>query len=534
MTDRSILGDIGTRSTPQGERTPGRTDEVQNSAGGFVHALDDWGRLDRFLILGVDQGTFYVGKRELALDNAEMVDRCLDTDYTRTIDTAVNVSVAGRAPSNDPALFVIACGASHADEKVRRYALSKLREVARIGTHLFHFVRFAQSRRGWGRTLARAVADWYEAREPDSLAYDVVKYRQRDGWSHRDVLRKAHPKVSDVSHNAVLRFAANQPIDEVDNEAMPALLHGFAKMQEASDAPEAAALVREYKLPWETVPSDFLKGSDVWRALLEAKALPLGATLRNLGVLTNRGVIKTGKDATTTDIVERLISDDEIRKARIHPIGILNALVTYRNGTSRGGVTWAPVPSVVNALDEAFYKAFGNVDPTGKRIMLALDVSGSMGGYACNGSAFNAREGSCAMAMVTAAVEKDPIIVGFSHGLIKLDVSPRRRLDDNINAISGLPFDRTDCAQPMLYAIRETLEVDAFLCYTDNETWSGSIKPVQALRQYRDKTGIDAKLIVVGMTSTGFTIADPTDSGMLDVVGFDTAVPQVMSSFVVS
>ena len=47
----------------------------------------------------------------------------------------------------------------------------------------------------------------------------------------------------------------------------------------------------------------------------------------------------------------------------------------------------------------------------------------------------------------------------------------------------------------------------------------------------REKTGIPAKLVVVGMIASGFTIADPTDTGMLDVVGFDTTVPAVMADF---
>jgi 60 kDa SS-A/Ro ribonucleoprotein len=33
------------------------------------------------------------------------------------------------------------------------------------------------------------------------------------------------------------------------------------------------------------------------------------------------------------------------------------------------------------------------------------------------------------------------------------------------------------------------------------------------------------------MLSNGFSIADPDDLGMLDVVGFDVAVPQVISEF---
>jgi 60 kDa SS-A/Ro ribonucleoprotein len=33
------------------------------------------------------------------------------------------------------------------------------------------------------------------------------------------------------------------------------------------------------------------------------------------------------------------------------------------------------------------------------------------------------------------------------------------------------------------------------------------------------------------MVSNGFSIADPADPGMLDVVGFDTATPQLISDF---
>jgi 60 kDa SS-A/Ro ribonucleoprotein len=43
--------------------------------------------------------------------------------------------------------------------------------------------------------------------------------------------------------------------------------------------------------------------------------------------------------------------------------------------------------------------------------------------------------------------------------------------------------------------------------------------------------GIAAKLVVVAMASNGFSVADPDDAGMLDVVGFDAATPQVISDF---
>jgi 60 kDa SS-A/Ro ribonucleoprotein len=67
--------------------------------------------------------------------------------------------------------------------------------------------------------------------------------------------------------------------------------------------------------------------------------------------------------------------------------------------------------------------------------------------------------------------------------------------------------------------------------YTDSETWAGGVHPAQALRDYRRASGIDARLVVVGMVANEFSIADPSDPGMLDVVGFDTAAPQLISDF---
>ena len=107
----------------------------------------------------------------------------------------------------------------------------------------------------------------------------------------------------------------------------------------------------------------------------------------------------------------------------------------------------------------------------------------------------------------------------------------RQRLDDAVRVTENLPFGGTDCALPMLYALAREREIDTFVIYTDNETWAGDIHPAQALRDYRHASGIEARLGVVGMVSNGFSIADPNDPGMLDVVGFDTATPQLISDF---
>jgi len=174
-------------------------------------------------------------------------------------------------------------------------------------------------------------------------------------------------------------------------------------------------------------------------------------------------------------------------------------------------------------------------------------VSGSMACSMIAGSCISAREASAAMALITAATEPEHEIIVFSApdrrgyggmhgggepGITRVNISPRMRLSEVIKRIEGIPMGGTDCALPMLWAARNKLNVSGFVTYTDSETWAGNIHPAQALRQYRSEFVGDAKAVVVGMTSNGFTLADPNDRGMLDVVGFDTSVPAVIADFV--
>jgi 60 kDa SS-A/Ro ribonucleoprotein len=248
--------------------------------------------------------------------------------------------------------------------------------------------------------------------------------------------------------------------------------------------------------------------------------------------MTQVGLIAPMSNAART-VWARLNDSEYLRTSRVHPLSVLVALKVYEQGHGiRGKLKWSPVAGVVDALDDAFYGAFGNVEPTGKQHILALDVSGSMAMGTIAGMPITPREASAAMAMVTARTEQEYAILAFQDRIVPISISPRQRLDDVMRKISNLRFGRTDCAQPMLDAMRRGIRTDAFTIYTDNETWYGNVHPFQALQQYRGRIGVEAKLITVGMTSSGFTIADPSDGGMLDCVGFDTATPQVISGFV--
>jgi 60 kDa SS-A/Ro ribonucleoprotein len=549
----SYLKRIRSRRPPQWAPIAG-AGQVPNSAGGFAWALDDWARLRRFLVLGSEGGSYYASELNLTRENAEAVERCLAADGPRAVDEIVRVSDEGRAPKNDPALFALAMAAGLGDEPTRKAALDALPKVARTGTHLFQFVTFVEGFRGWGRSLRRAVGGWYAARPVEEVAYQAVKYRQREGVTHRDVLRLAHPggKVSagnptlDVSDEHARLF--EWIVRGGESDGLPRAVEGFVMAQHAESPLETAKLVGDYGLPREALVSEHLTSPGVWDALLAS--MPMTAMIRNLATMTRVGVLAPGSEGVST-VVERLGDAERIRKARVHPIALLAALRTYQAGHgARGQNTWNPVREVVDALDAAFYVAFGNVEPTGKRLLLALDVSGSMtSGWVAGVPALTPRDASAALALVTAATEERYEVVGFfagrggwkskstsqwgwgEQGLTPLSISPRQRLDDAVKTVNGLPFGGTDCALPMLYALAKRREIDTFVIYTDSETWAGNVHPAQALHDYRAASGIDARLVVVGMVSNGFSIADPTDPGMLDVVGFDTATPQLISDF---
>lgn len=514
---------------------------VPNSAGGAAYPVDDWKRLERFLILGSEGGSYYAGERELTRDNAQAVVRCLLEDGPRAVDMIVAVSDSGRAPKNDPAIFALALAASSENEAARAAALASLAKVCRTGTHLFQFAASVNALRGWGRGLRRAVGRWYLERPVEQLAYQAIKYRQRNGWSHRDMLRLAHPQAEagDVARRALFDWICGR---ETAAGALPEIVRAHDAAAAATDAGALAELVRAHRLPHEAVPSQFMGERGIWSALLDE--MPMTAMIRNLNRMTVAGLVAPMSEAAA-HVAARLEDARVLAKARVHPLAILTAQKTYTAGRGmRGSLAWDPVREVVDALDRAFYLAFEQVEPSGKRILQALDVSGSMS-VPIAGSLLTAREATAAMALVTTATEAKVHTIAFTSqgddyfrtqdradtGVVSFPLSSRQRLSDVVQRMTNMPFGGTDCALPMLYALERGIEADAFLIYTDSETWHGEVHPVQALRMYRERTGIPAKLVVVGMVSNGFSIADPDDAGTLDVVGFDTATPALIADF---
>ena len=593
---------------------------------------------------------------------------------------------------------------------------------------------------GIGRGIRRVFGEYFYSRTGIEIANLMTKYQNREGWTIKDVLTLIHidpKKMKDDGGRLAIEhvfktkeefapiLATAPPTAEPTKTLLSAIkeIHTIAlqpsSAQYAQELDRIVHLINTVGLCREQLPSQLFKQRKVWEALLtnkgangKGKGMPLTALIRNLGKLstdeikiieprTARDQSSAGKQAYAfaaaaipvfplghaqhyTEYIFRRITDaHDIKRTKIHPYSILVAMLIYKKGSGdKGGMTWTPNIHIVDALDRAFKLAFQNITPTGKRIKIALDVSGSMSSAFCAGSQIvNCATASVAMMMMTLWVERrggvapsavnraelaspppaaelplwkttqlpdgrtlyentktnecqftkppepsagggiapgadtraklpplgggppggTPLYKNTRHYLgIPEPTAPTRpassssfygygytytppmttaylpelypppaipsnvticavahTLTELTNAVVGymdattdpatglptmtiadaltlvdLPFSSTDCALPMIRALENNEQVDAFVIYTDSETYMGNIHPQVALEQYRAATGINAKLIVVGMTSNCLTIADPKDLNTLNLAGFDTATPRLINDFI--
>jgi 60 kDa SS-A/Ro ribonucleoprotein len=539
-----------TRSAKRSNRTSVREkvaeNQVQNSDGGFVWQVNDWDRLNRFLILGAEGGTYYVSEQDLLKTGHESVLQCIKLDGVKTVQTIVAVSEAGRAYKNDPAVFALALCATHGDAQTRRAVYTSLNKVCRIGTHLYHFIHYCSAMRGWGSGMRRAVGRWFTSKEADKLAMQMVKYQQRDGWSASDALRLAHPIAKNPAQDAVFRWVVSG-LDGLDarevkrrvsgknvsksypavREHLPAVIEAFEQAKQA-DARTLVKLIAEHNLPREAIPTDKLNSMEVWEALLQN--MPMTAMIRNLGKMTAVGLLKP-LNAATKLVVSRLADTERLRKSRVHPMQVLLASKVYDQGHGdKGSLAWSAIPAISGALDQAFYATFPNVVPCGKPLLIALDVSGSMSSP-FGGTSLRSCEATAALSLIHAAVEPECHIFGFAHTFRELGIRKGMTLSEATRKAQDNNFGSTNVALAFEYALKHKIQAGGFIVMTDSEVNCGR-HPAQAIREYRERMVQDARCVVVATTATPFTINDPNDRFGMDVVGFDASAPPVIADFI--
>ena len=586
-------------------------DNIDNNINeSFVYNLSLKDYILRILILGSRENKYSQKKISLSPEDKIYILSQIQAGHGKEIlDIVTDVYVTSRAPKLDISLNILAilCR-TNTDAVLKAQSLQVLEKIRTI-SHLYSWKNFhanvvnpttGEKTKGFGRAVKRSLNSWvleYRDKAID-LAYQVTKYQAREGWSFKNMLQCTHlstktgddrvfaePKEDSkkyaVTHkkkkqtqnknnvpptdiDLVLRYTVNG-FDAMDDFAKKWHLQtptyeylkavNEAKHSVAEDQDKLVELIYTHKLTREQVPTWGLANTEVLSALLVNKkktrvSMPLTALLRNLGNLTAHRVLN---DATTLQLVmKHLVHPDTIKFSKIHPVTVLTALFTYRNGHgNHGHNSWTPKQHLVNTLEEMFYLSFKNVEPTGKRICFLIDCSGSMGSQSlCEG--VTCAESAALLAMIFARSETKSETSpehsfylftcnsrsGYDHrndtGLTDVTdvIDATAKLENVLRTCQRSDWGMTDISMGILEALKYKRKYDAFVVITDNDVNSG-IKPSEAMKQYRDGMKLpNAKLAVVATLSSDITIADPHDKNMMDMCGFDSHGPKILQDFI--
>ncbi|KNE63735.1 hypothetical protein AMAG_19049 [Allomyces macrogynus ATCC 38327] len=340
--------------------------------------------------------------------------------------------------------------------------------------------------KNWGKGQRRAIAKWYnQPRGVLALARLITKYKNRSGWTHKDLLRCAHVKPASPALSLVFKYAINGWTTELET-ALAEMVHidpdcgkiknyfsvqarlmqldrdynelvASAKATHSKDSGSAFAApfvpaameaevvqaIRAYRLEREHMPTAFLNSAAVWAALTEN--LGLTALLRNLNKLSAVGLLDDDKQenkARIDMIVMQVTNVDVLKRARMHPFNVLTTLLTYQSGRgARGSLSWPVNRRIVNALEQAYYLSFKAVVPTGKRYLVAIDVSGSMGwSNVMNSAVMTSRDAAAALAMTLVRTEPLCDVVAFTTTLTPFPLSKDDTLSDVQQRTTNMPF----------------------------------------------------------------------------------------------
>lgn len=549
----NALSRHGTSRPTQREPIPGRESEmVRNDGGGYVFQKDVWTRLQDFLILGTEGGTYYADERKHTFQNVAVVRAALSTDGPRAVKLAVEISTArpARAAKNYPALYVVANALADPDVDTRRAAADAVPLVARTTDHLSHLYGYYKSFKGkpGGRggvagnsapVVRRAWVNWFRGQDPDRVAYQILKASQRktgDGEPFRpgDLLRLARPTPANEVEDALFALAVGKR-SAMDVSGHLSNAKAYYEAQRADTPAKAVRAINAYHVPWEFLPDKVLKEPAVWEALIPH--LGITALIRNLARMTTVGALGPFKQGNIK-VANRLTDRSALHSGRVHPFDLMLALKVYESGRAQPNPaaparTWTPVPEIVTALNAAYVLSFEVTERIPAEVVVATDCSGSMTGArvvhggSTLGTAFGVGQ---AFAQILMRTCENAWPLDFDRHCYPSKI----RSDTSLSELFRMDHNRggaTDCSAPIKWALENRIHADGFVLVTDNVSWAGQYHADHVLRDYRRVVNPNARVVVATVSANGATVGDPQDPGVLDVVGFDSQLPLLVSSF---
>lgn len=511
----------------------GREDEMrENLAGGYAFKASDKNALRRWLLTGSMRDAFYQGKEDMTEANVKLLRNMIASDPEAVANEILYASQKGVSVHTPIyALTYLSMG----DNRAKNCFRAIFPEVIRTASHLYEFLNYTKEIRGFGSVIHKTVKDWFASKNASELEYQFLKYQSRYGWAGRDVLRMIKPVPNNEDEKAVFNWIVGGTKKNPLLSEWPDTLeriNAYEKLKKGNvSESDVIDAINKYRMTWEMMPGNLEQTPKIWEALFHN--MPVGATIRNLGNLTNKGIFE---NTYNIDLLEQRLSEENLSKARIHPINFASALKIYSNSgdLGRSKLTWTPIHRVMDAMEDGIEKCFEVVEPTGLKFFYALDVSSSMTWAEAGNTWLTPLETQGILALASVRSEKDYFVGGFSNNFIQLRNFTKKTTYGNVIDVRSnvwpSDFGDTDASSAYKYAISNQVRVDTFVFITDSESWMG-YHPAANLKEYRSKINKDAIAIYITLVPYGdhITLADPKDKGSYDIAGFTSETPKLIN-----
>ncbi|MCH7378294.1 MULTISPECIES: TROVE domain-containing protein [Acinetobacter] len=500
---------------------------ISNEAGGRAFQLNHRQALAQLAATGTLNHTFYQ-TAQMQLDQVLVLTQDIDAEFIAK--TAVYTRQNNHMKDMPVLLLAIL---SQRDQSLFK-AVFPL--VIDNGKQLRNFVQIMRSgviqRKSLGSLPKKMINQWLiNANENQLLAANIGNQP-----SLADVLKMTHPKPKDATQEAFFAYVLGK---KYELEQLPAKVQALEKFRQglSHDVPD---------LPMQLLTNLQLSAQQ-WAEI--AKNGGWQMLRMNLNTFARHGVFQIeGMDEI---IANKLQDQDMIRKSRVLPYQLMT--------------TWSAlddaVPQVVRqSLEQVMQAALQNVPRLTGRVVVAIDVSGSMAspvtGYRKGAtSTLRCVDVASLFACALKQVNPDIQIMPFDTQLHSLNIaeneSDQASLFGRLKQVftggkTGSIFEvakqfaalgggGTDCSIPLNRLNRDQTPVDLMIYFSDNESWADQLRT-------RHKTGMlyewdilkqrcpEAKLVCVDLQPYTHTQV-PERTDVMNIGGFSDHVFTLIDLF---
>lgn len=506
------------------QSTPGRTvpkTDTVNAAGGKAYTLSSKAALARYGVTGCISNTYYVKAQDHLKHVIQLANEC-DPEFIAKL--AVYARKEGHMKDMPALLMSILASRGNEGRPALKAAFPIVIDNGRMLRNFVQIMRSGQvGRKSLGTGPRNLVRGFFE-QTPNWLFRQLGVGQTPSG---EDIIKMIHPKGSTPEHDALFGYMIGKikPGSEKWDQVPPIVKQFEEWKADRSQAPPA--------VPFELLTAQKLT-ADQWARIIRQGQWHF--IRMNLNTAIRQGALKA--DPGLEEFIANRLRDKEIiHKARVMPYQLLAA---YKHVSS-------DIPrSIVDALHDAVEIAVDNVPATKGRMLIVVDVSGSMSspitGWDRNSP--KASKVSCVdvAALFSAAIlrknREAAVLPVDTQVHLKYRPEPRDSVLSNAGRLAKFGGGGTALSKAFQHANSVRLKVDHIVVISDQESWADSYpyaydrgSPLIVEWELLRNRNPNAKLVCIDITP-GKTHHIPEGyPEILHIAGWSDIVFRVIDSF---